>query len=295
MPLAGEDSKTRPSTARASQNSKINKKRRRERVRKGSRRVVVFSVAGADNLGIVASHAGRSTPYSSLGRLRRLHAGLRFQPVYLWECRHGCRLVDPTLGPYPGGLRLQLGLRDSSWKVPRHVTPGLSRAGGSGAAQGSFSQRICRPKCNCKPGLIRATRDGPCVPRDQCAPTGGQGDQCKRNEEFRSCGSACPAVCGQQAPEACTAQCVPGCFCVRGYIRDKNGLCIPTSACRGGPRGQARQAAQHHQQPAPSHPLLLNESQEGRWKWPLYADVCALSIELVRVVRRVQDNVKILF
>ncbi|KAH6924301.1 hypothetical protein HPB50_014714 [Hyalomma asiaticum] len=114
-----------------------------------------------------------------------------------------------------------------------------SRAGGSGGPpQGRFNERICRPKCNCKPGLIRATRDGPCVPRDQCGSANGEGSQCKRNEEFRSCGSACPAVCGQKAPEACTAQCVPGCFCARGYIRDKNGLCIPTSACRAGRHGR---------------------------------------------------------
>lgn len=120
-----------------------------------------------------------------------------------------------------------------------------SRSGRLAAApQGRFSERICRPKCNCKPGLIRATRDGPCVPRDQCGAAGGQA-QCKRNEEFRSCGSACPAVCGQTGPEACTAQCVPGCFCARGYIRDKGGLCIPTAACRGG-RGSGRPGRQRN-------------------------------------------------
>ncbi|XP_077492991.1 uncharacterized protein LOC144104073 [Amblyomma americanum] len=118
-----------------------------------------------------------------------------------------------------------------------------SRSGGAGhtlsaGTQSRFSERICRPKCNCKPGLIRATRDGPCVPRDQCAGGGPNGGGCKRNEEFRSCGTACPAVCGQKAPDACTAQCVPGCFCARGYIRDKNGLCIPTAACRGGRGGR---------------------------------------------------------
>lgn len=116
-----------------------------------------------------------------------------------------------------------------------------SRAGGAQFGGGEpFNQRICRPKCNCKPGLIRATRDGPCVPRNQCGNQGGGAGGCKRNEVFNSCGSACPAVCGRRAPEACTAQCVPGCFCERGFIRDQSGLCIPTAACRGGSGGGGR-------------------------------------------------------
>ncbi|KAM7299145.1 putative secreted protein [Ixodes scapularis] len=120
-----------------------------------------------------------------------------------------------------------------------------SRSGG-GPRQG-FNERICRPKCNCKPGYIRETRDGRCVHRSKC---GGQKDKCKRNEVFDHCGSACPAVCGEAPGRVCTAQCVPGCFCDKGFIRDKKGLCIPLSACRNGP-GQGQLLVPLHVAPGP--------------------------------------------
>ncbi|CAN8022996.1 unnamed protein product [Ixodes persulcatus] len=120
-----------------------------------------------------------------------------------------------------------------------------SRSGG-GPRQG-FNERICRPKCNCKPGYIRETRDGRCVHRSKC---GGQKDKCKRNEVFDHCGSACPAVCGEPPSRVCTAQCVPGCVCDKGFIRDKKGLCIPLSACRNG-GGQGQVLVPLHVAPGP--------------------------------------------
>lgn len=110
-----------------------------------------------------------------------------------------------------------------------------SGGGGGGPRKGQddepFSERICRPKCTCIKGYIRETRDGPCVPRTAC---GGSNTKCKRNESFDSCGSSCPAICGRSPPLVCTANCVPGCFCSKGFIRDINGLCIPHAACRHG-------------------------------------------------------------
>ena len=50
-------------------------------------------------------------------------------------------------------------------------------------------------------------------------------------EEYNFCGSACPAVCGVDPPDACIAVCVQGCFCADGYIRDTNGRCILESEC----------------------------------------------------------------
>ncbi len=55
---------------------------------------------------------------------------------------------------------------------------------------------------------------------------------CPDNEEYNECGSACQENC-THGPEFCTYQCVPGCFCKNGFIRqtvDKS-QCVPRSQC----------------------------------------------------------------
>uniref|UniRef100_A0A131XIG7 TIL domain-containing protein n=1 Tax=Hyalomma excavatum TaxID=257692 RepID=A0A131XIG7_9ACAR len=58
-----------------------------------------------------------------------------------------------------------------------------------------------------------------------------RGNGCRPYEVFKTCGSNCPRVCGQPT-RFCTQQCVPGCFCPRGYIRTPRGGCIPEHQCR---------------------------------------------------------------
>ncbi|XP_044255179.1 serine protease inhibitor swm-1-like [Tribolium madens] len=53
---------------------------------------------------------------------------------------------------------------------------------------------------------------------------------CPENEEFKTCGTACPPTCQNKSPQICTDNCVIGCFCKKGYIREgPGGRCVPES------------------------------------------------------------------
>ncbi|CAD7087413.1 unnamed protein product [Hermetia illucens] len=50
-----------------------------------------------------------------------------------------------------------------------------------------------------------------------------QGQQCGQNENYTTCGTACPLTCQRPVPTICTYQCVRGCFCNDGFIlHDRN-------------------------------------------------------------------------
>ena len=60
-------------------------------------------------------------------------------------------------------------------------------------------------------------------------------ESCGVNEERLECGSACPPTCDNKNPQFCTKQCVNGCFCKKGFIREKKGGgCIPETQCPPG-------------------------------------------------------------
>jgi len=101
------------------------------------------------------------------------------------------------------------------------------------------SPRVCRPGCMCKEGHVRDI-DGVCVPLTKCeAPKSApfmmmppEEPKCPQNELFRSCGSACPATCANPRPSPiCTKQCMVGCFCQEGFLRNANGICVQAANC----------------------------------------------------------------
>ncbi|XP_050076006.1 chymotrypsin-elastase inhibitor ixodidin-like [Anopheles maculipalpis] len=55
---------------------------------------------------------------------------------------------------------------------------------------------------------------------------------CGENEVYKQCGTACPATCdNMDTVQACTKQCVAGCFCVDGYVLNDKGQCVPKCLC----------------------------------------------------------------
>ncbi|UJR07789.1 hypothetical protein I4U23_012071 [Adineta vaga] len=60
----------------------------------------------------------------------------------------------------------------------------------------------------------------------------------KEHEIYNSCGTACPLNCddviSSNLQKPCTLQCVPGCYCKKGYVRetdDKHSACVQMEDC----------------------------------------------------------------
>lgn len=101
-------------------------------------------------------------------------------------------------------------------------------------------------------------RDGKCIPPDRCGRDGHRagdsseeesGIKCHgRNEVFSECGSACPETCDSIAkdgsePRICTANCVIGCTCREGYVRNGEGECVLPEEC---PRHESSEESAEH-------------------------------------------------
>ncbi|KAF9804544.1 hypothetical protein SFRURICE_014452 [Spodoptera frugiperda] len=96
---------------------------------------------------------------------------------------------------------------------------------------------VCRPGCFCEEGQVRDD-EGNCVKLADCPPILSaykqdtteprpNGGRCPDNEEYRFC-EPCHKTCENPNP-ICPAQCARGCFCKDGLLRDKDGICKPTT------------------------------------------------------------------
>ncbi|XP_013179678.1 PREDICTED: von Willebrand factor [Papilio xuthus] len=88
----------------------------------------------------------------------------------------------------------------------------------------------CIEGCFCVAGYLR-NETGNCVLAEECLKAGNT-PMCEENEEFMSCGSACPATCSQPEPLECSLACSIGCFCKSGYYRDDvTNKCVTLDKC----------------------------------------------------------------
>ncbi|KAJ3652857.1 hypothetical protein Zmor_018787 [Zophobas morio] len=56
--------------------------------------------------------------------------------------------------------------------------------------------------------------------------------QCGPNEIYTTCGSACDPTCANKQPSGvCTFQCIIGCVCQKGFLKDGQGRCVPAHTC----------------------------------------------------------------
>ncbi|XP_040078779.1 inducible metalloproteinase inhibitor protein-like [Ixodes scapularis] len=87
----------------------------------------------------------------------------------------------------------------------------------------------CVASCFCLPGYIRSSKDGRCVPLEECPPT------CKDDVTmiYTTCRSACPPTCNEESvgcPEVCEGD---GCVCREKYLRISSGnkTCVAKEDC----------------------------------------------------------------
>jgi len=104
----------------------------------------------------------------------------------------------------------------------------------------TFDQNGCQTSC----GTLKCCPVMDCFPPPNCQYVGAPVDQygcqtgcgtlkctCPPGEEFKQCGTACPATCDKPNPGFCSKQCVSGCFCKEGLLRNSDGWCQTADQC----------------------------------------------------------------
>ncbi|XP_047020461.1 zonadhesin-like isoform X3 [Helicoverpa zea] len=92
----------------------------------------------------------------------------------------------------------------------------------------------CKPGCICKENYLR-DESGSCVPEEECDEEEGP-KTCPPNEDLVDCANAlCRSLnCDERGiipPCPSVSKCIKDCVCKYGYLRDENGICVPTEQC----------------------------------------------------------------
>ncbi|XP_071037337.1 zonadhesin isoform X32 [Parasteatoda tepidariorum] len=94
-----------------------------------------------------------------------------------------------------------------------------------------YCSQLCKPGCFCKEGLVKGY-DGKCVRPQECTVISAPPENCGKDEVYNECGSACPPTCSNLGKDqVCTLQCVQGCFCRKGLVRNDQGECVQPDQC----------------------------------------------------------------
>lgn len=94
-------------------------------------------------------------------------------------------------------------------------------------SQNPICNKLCMigKACTCKEGFVRDK--GVCILKANCP------IKCKENETFNSCGSSCTGTCRNPnlVGIGCNKMCAEGCFCNKGFTRNKAGRCVKIEKC----------------------------------------------------------------
>ncbi|VDP28241.1 unnamed protein product [Soboliphyme baturini] len=116
-------------------------------------------------------------------------------------------------------------IRDPCGKNAHHLQCGSACPKTCENPTGGICSRECVPGCFCKDGFLRNS-EGECVRENECY------NPCGNNEKYTTCGSMCPKTCDKPTGGPCTRECVPGCFCKDGFVRNKDGYCVKPNECK---------------------------------------------------------------
>uniref|UniRef100_A0A2A4J7B9 Serpin domain-containing protein n=1 Tax=Heliothis virescens TaxID=7102 RepID=A0A2A4J7B9_HELVI len=155
------------------------------------------------------------------------------------ECKPACRCAD---GFYRNRAGICIPEEECKYDCARNETldPCLSdcppRYCGINIAAVSclpIDECDCQPGCRCSDGFLR-NGEGNCVLEKDCPQCTGQ------NEKYNVCPATCPPRrCGiddalvdcAPSPNPGDPECVPGCECEDGFVRNYEGLCVTRDEC----------------------------------------------------------------
>jgi len=109
--------------------------------------------------------------------------------------------------------------------------PCLTVCGKGGKVMKEKCNRNCLPGCACPEELPFQTKKGKCVAECPAKKGKDKKPKCPKNQKYSDCATACPLVCGEPAPQICTAACEAGCTCTKNRWLRADGKCVKEKKC----------------------------------------------------------------